>query len=106
MSGVRRPLRSRLGLPRPAHRNKSRQGTRRQEARDASDGGARRVPQVPRRNSSPAAPAVQRIGVLRSVLQTVRTMTPQYESVVLSTFFSFMRWIRLQGSARRLLVHA
>ncbi len=43
---VRRSLRARLGLPRPAYRNQGRQGTRRQEARDAPHRRPRRVPQV------------------------------------------------------------
>ena len=82
--------------------------TGRQEAADASDGGARGMPEVCAEVSGLAAAAVQkRIGVFGRLIRPYATMNPQYESVVLSTFFSLLRKrIRLQGSARGLLVHA
>ncbi len=49
----------------------------------------------------------KRIGVFGRFDRPYATMNPQYESVVLSTFFLLLRErIRLQRPARRLLVHA
>ena len=48
----------------------------------------------------------KRIGVFGRWDQPYSTMTPQYESVVLATFYDFLRKrFRLQGSALGLLVH-
>ena len=49
----------------------------------------------------------KRIGVFGRFDRPYATMTPQYESVVLEDLFQFLRkQLRVQGPARRLLVHA
>ncbi len=62
---LRRALRPRLGLPRAAHRNQSRQGTRRQEAPDARPLRAQRLSQVRAKISRLAAHTVQAHRCLR-----------------------------------------
>ena len=48
----------------------------------------------------------KRIGVFGRLDRPYSTMTPQYESVVLTTFYTFYEnGFRLQGPARGVLVH-
>src|SRR6201987_4141843 len=80
-----------MGLPRPAHRDQGRQGIGWQEAADGADPGAVRAPcrKYAQKYLDLQRTQFKRIGVFGRFDRPYATMNPQYESVVLSTFFSF-----------------
>jgi isoleucyl-tRNA synthetase len=103
---LRRALRPRMGLPRPAHRNQGRQelgGKKLQmhptDVRAECRKYAQKFLDLQRQQ-------FKRIGVFGRFDKPYATMTPQYESVVLDFLFVLRKRIRLQRPARRLLVHA
>ena len=97
-----------MGLPRPAHRDQSRSAAGRQKA---ADGGHWRCAGNACRKYAQKFLDLQReqfkrIGVFGRWDDPYSTMTPQYESVVLATFYDFLeKEFRLQGPALGLLVH-
>ena len=105
--GIRCPLRPRMGLPRPPHRDQGRQGIGRQEAADGAHRRARRLPQICAEISGPAAHAVQAHRRIRQVRSPVR----HHDSAIrvggaFHVLLVLRERIRLQGPARSLLVHA
>ena len=107
MAGYDAPYVPRMGLPRPSDRDQGRQRTRRQEAADASHGRARGMPQVRPEVSRLTAAAVQTNRRLRPLRPPLRHDEPAVRvGCAFDVFFLLRKWLRLQGPARRLLVHA
>ena len=92
MAGFDCAVRARMGLPWSADRDQSRQGTGRQEVADGAYGRARlECRKYAQKFLDLQREQFKRIGVFGRFDWPYATMTPQYESVVLSTFFSLLR---------------
>jgi hypothetical protein len=103
---LRRALRPRLGLPRPAHRDQSRRAARPQEARDGSHRRPPRLPRVRAEVRRPAALAVRAHRRLRPLGRIPTSPCPTATRPASSRpSTTSSKGLRLQGPQAGLLVH-
>ena len=86
---LRRPLRPRLGLPRPSHRDQGRREARPQKARNARVSVLRACREYAQKYHRPAASQLIRLGVFGQWDNPYLTMSKQYEASTLETFYDF-----------------